>query len=285
MFTTKLEGRIILCDTLHTNRRLCCDTSLYKIVWVDRGSLNMVIDGVDTTVEQGTLLTLSPVQHIEITDHNCHYGALLFDSNFYCIYGHDEEVSCNGVLFYGGSETRMLNLDQHQMGTLFSIVTEMENEYSNIDNLREEMLRIALKRLVITCTRIARQTHGANGGSEPSFDLIRRYYVLVDNNFRRTRRVSDYAAMLNRTPKTITNLFAAAGLPSPLTVIHQRTVVEAQRLLLYSERSAKETAALLGFDDLPSFSRFFKTQTSMSVSEFRKLHSQPMPQQSDNNIK
>jgi AraC-like DNA-binding protein len=81
--------------------------------------------------------------------------------------------------------------------------------------------------------------------------------------------VNEYADILNRSPKTLTNLFALYNLPSPLHIIHQRILAEAKRLLLYSNKNAKEISDILGFDDMASFSRFFRRASGMSITEFR----------------
>ena len=41
-------------------------------------------------------------------------------------------------------------------------------------------------------------------------------------NFKEKKQVQDYADILFRSPKTLSNLFASCGLPSPLKVIHER---------------------------------------------------------------
>ena len=105
---------------------------------------------------------------------------------------------------------------------------------------------------------------------EKTFDIIRQYYVLVDRHFKEKKQVQDYADILCRSPKTLSNLFSACGLPSPLRVIHERIEAEAMRLLLYTRKSAKEISSILGFEDLPAFSRFFKKMTGESVSDYRK---------------
>ena len=78
--------------------------------------------------------------------------------------------------------------------------------------------------------------------------------MLVDQYFREKKQVQDYADMLCRSPKTLSNLFSACGLPSPLRIIHERIDAEARRLLLYTRKSAKEISAILGFEDLAAFS-------------------------------
>ena len=92
---------------------------------------------------------------------------------------------------------------------------------------------------------------------ESGFEIVRQYYNLVDEHYRTKKQVQDYADMLHKSPKTLSNIFSTCKLPSPLRVIHERVEAEAKRLLLYSNKSAKEIADILGFEDQASFSRFF----------------------------
>ena len=94
--------------------------------------------------------------------------------------------------------------------------------------------------------------------------------MLVDQHFRTLKRVQEYAAMLHRSPKTLANLFAACGRPSPLEIIHDRINAEARRLLLYTSKPAKEIAYLLGYEDTAAFSRFFTKMNGESITAFRQ---------------
>ena len=137
------------------------------------------------------------------------------------------------------------------------------------------MLRTLLKRFIITCTRIAREKFSVSHEKEKSFDIVRQYYVLVDSHFKEKKMVQDYADMLHRSPKTLSNLFMSYGLPSPLRIIHERVEAEAKRLLLYSSKSAKEIAEILGFEDISAFSRFFKNMTGESITDYKKREKIP----------
>lgn len=269
-FSTRLKGHLILTSAFEQNQILQKDKSLYKFIWVKQGKLVLEVDHIGMTVDKDEIVPLSPLHHVCVKQIEGEYLTLLFNSTFYCIYGHDKEVSCNGFLFNGTSNVMKLHLSDKQSLVLHEITDKFVGEYTIRDNLQEEMLRILLKRFIITCTRIGRERYTINTGKEKSFDMIRQYYVLVDQYFKEKKMVQDYADMLHRSPKTLSNLFSSYNFPSPLKVIHERLEVEARRLLLYTSKNAKEIAEILGFEDLSAFSRFFKKVTGESISGYRK---------------
>jgi AraC family transcriptional activator of pobA len=267
---TRLNGNVAMTYRYHESVQLQRDKTLYKFIWVQSGILTVEVDHIPMRLSQDEIITLTPLHHLEVKEVDGEYLTFVFNSNFYCIYGHDNEVSCNGFLFFGSSKVMRLTLSAEQSSNLHDIVRIFRQESAIHDNLQEEMLRIVLKRFIITCTRIARRKFGVGKENEKSFDIIRQFYVLVDQNFKEKKQVQDYADILCRSPKTLSNLFASCGLPSPLRVIHERIEAEAMRLLLYTRKSAKEISAILGFEDLAAFSRFFKKMTGESLSDYRK---------------
>lgn len=86
----------MLTDAFHADPALGRDRSLYKFIWVRSGTLRLEIDHVETTLEAGEVVPLTPLHRIAVREVAGDYLTLLFNSNFYCIYGHDDEVSCNG---------------------------------------------------------------------------------------------------------------------------------------------------------------------------------------------
>ena len=268
-YNTKLKGKLVLTDSYHTDKALQKEKNLYKFIWVRNGSITLEIDHQEVILVPNEIISLSNLQHLEFKSIDGDYLTLLFNSNFYCIYGNDHEVSCSGFLFNGSSHVIRFVLDDAEQKLLNDIADTLSKEFSVSDNLQEEMLRIQLKRFIIQSTRIARRRLNITQEKEYSFEIIRQFFILVDTHYREKKQVQDYADMLHKSPKTLSNIFSACKLPSPLRVIHERVEAEAKRLLLYSNKSSKEIADLLGFEDQSSFSRFFKNMTGQSTVQFR----------------
>lgn len=269
-FNTRLDGNIAVTSRYHENPSLQKNNTLYKFLWVRSGEISVEVDHVKMKLHTDEIMPLTPLHHLDIDAVDGEYLTVLFNSNFYCIFGHDDEVSCSGFLFHGSSNVMVLKLTPEESRQLCATIDEFIAETEIHDRHQEEMLRILLKRFIITSTRIARKRYSMNEDCEKAFDIVRKFHVLVDNNYKEKKRVQDYADMLFRSPKTLSNLFATYELPSPLRIIHERVEAEAKRLLIYTDKSAKEISEILGFEDLATFSRFFKKMTGKSISDFRR---------------
>lgn len=92
---------------------------------------------------------------------------------------------------------------------------------------------------------------------------------LLQTNFRTCKRPSDYAGRLNiSTPYLNECVNNVTGCPVSVH-IRDRIVLEAKRLLYHTDKSVKEIAFDLGYEDYPYFSRLFTKATGMSALAFR----------------
>jgi AraC family transcriptional regulator, transcriptional activator of pobA len=256
-----------------------CKINIYKklttcnaltILWVSSGKLHLQIDGIPYMIPKNTILCVSPNQKIAI-DH-CEEGQYLvqYNQDFYCIIQHDKEVSCAGLLFFSPYQNVLLSVDEHWSGRINLLLNILEEEFTKKDSLQGEMLRVLLKRLIITCTRIAKQQLFSTQFELSELDLFRHFSMLVEQHFKKQHNVDFYAKLLYKAPKTLSNQFALLKIQSPSEIIHQIIILEAKRLLIYTPMSCSEIAFQLGFEELAHFSRFFKNKTNINPSEFYK---------------
>ena len=87
--------------------------------------------------------------------------------------------------------------------------------------------------------------------------LVRRFRALVETSYRAHRPLSHYAAQLNCTERTLARQVNEALGMTPRQVINRRLLVEARRLLRFTNAGCADVAAELGFDDPSYFSRFY----------------------------
>lgn len=245
------------------------DNRLLTIAWNTGPTQLVTIDGVAYSFPEQTVLPLMVNQSFQF-EHPEQLIAWQFNREFYCIVDHDREVSCVGFLFYGAHGNLFLHLDAAEQRRFDALFQVFADEFSTHDSIQGEMLRMLLKRLIIKVTRLAKEQSLPTNFPESELDLVRQFNLLVENNYRTKHSVTEYADLLNRSPKTLTNVFAHYNQKSPLQVIHDRLMIEAKRLLLYTDKNTKEIAYDLGFTEVSHFSRFFKKHAGQPPAEFKQ---------------
>ena len=125
-------------------------------------------------------------------------------------------------------------------------------------------LLVGALRLIWESEGLGPQLHGAAAG------LLARFRELVEARYREETRVAAYADSLGVTAKRLRLACLRASGAAPLRIIQDRVLVEAKRLMLYSNMTVAEIAYYLGFDDPAYFTRFFSKRCGVSPRQFRK---------------
>ena len=247
------------------------DGHFMMFLWNDgKKPVSMVIDDRKIDLHPHHLLCTTYLHKIHIDNSGDQLKCLFFNREFYCVHTYDSEVSCNGLLFFGSNSSPVLKLDDEETSRLRTLFSVLEEEFSFADSSQEEMLRILLKRLIIRCTRMAKKQILKSDGNQPDIDLIRTFNVLVEEHFKTKKTVKEYAELMHKSPKTITNIFGKYSEESALQVIHNRVIMEAKRLLFYTDKTAKEVGYELGYSDPAQFSKLFKNVVGITTTEFKK---------------
>jgi len=242
--------------------------TINTIVYNTAGPQGVIIDNIKYAMPANCVLPLVANQHF-VFDQPENLVVWQFNRDFYCIADHDAEVGCVGFLFYGIEHPLFIQLSDEDRKSISTLEMQCIEEMGIEDKIQGEMLRTVLKRLIIKITRLAKlQTANYQQFTDDKMDLVRKFNLLLEANFRSRHEVQFYAQALNRSPKTLTNLFNLYNYLSPSKLIQRRIILEAKRYLYYTDKSAKEVAADLGFTSAAHFSRFFKACAGVNFSEF-----------------
>ena len=137
------------------------------------------------------------------------------------------------------------------------------------DKLYHSLLKDSCNALVaLVVSQYLEQTKPT--GKLSRFELITKAFrENLECNFIVAKRPAEYAQKLNiSTPYLNECVKNTTGL-SVSHHIQERIILEAKRLLYYSNKSVKEIATELGYDDYPYFSRLFTKVTGMTALAFR----------------
>lgn len=241
----------------------------FTIAWNQGESQTVTIDDTEYDFPSQSLLTLLFNQSFSF-ERAEDIVAWQFNREFYCIIDHDSEVSCVGFLF-GSTDHLFIPLTEPAQQKLQLLLDMFIEEFKTTDHIQNEVLLVLLKRLIIYVTKLARSGYApVKKMQEEKFHTIRKFNLLVEGNFKSQHAVSFYAQQLCKSPKTLSNLFAAYNHKTPSQVIQERILIEAKRMLSYTDRPVKEITFELGFEDVSYFSNFFKRHIRLSPLDFRK---------------
>ena len=244
-----------------------------SILWNQNNTpVTLEIDNTIIELQPNQLITTTYLHYVSYQKTEKPLTAFMFNRPFYCIRDHDSEVSCNGILFFGTQELPIVTIPEDQKRKFSTLYEIFIDEFSTSDKIQGDMLQMLLKRLIIICTRLAKEQLTLKKLNNEQIDLVRRFNVLVDEHFKTKRKVSDYADLLFKSPKTLSNIFALYNQSSPQQIILSRIALEAKRLINYTDKQNQEIAYDLGFNDPAHFSSFFKKMTNYTPTKYRELH-------------
>lgn len=100
--------------------------------------------------------------------------------------------------------------------------------------------------------------------------MFYRFLNLLDKNFKTEKTVEFYANELNVTTKKLAELSKERFGISTIKIIEQRRLIEAKRLLAYTDQTVQQIAFDLGYEDHSYFAKVFRKNLNITPTEFRE---------------
>lgn len=155
-----------------------------------------------------------------------------------------------------------------------ALFEQLNRAYHLIDNQRDDVMAALVDLIVLylmsdrrrNATPSLASTDERRGRQDLQSEA---FCALLEENFRHSLTVEDYAARVGLSAPHLTRVCRAALGAPPNALVQQRRILEAKRLLEYTALSVAEISARAGFKDPAFFSRTFKTQVGVTPKAFR----------------
>ncbi|KUJ51592.1 helix-turn-helix domain-containing protein [Chryseobacterium sp. JAH] len=246
-----------------------------KVLYLPAG-YELTVDFTHYKTESPSLFFIT-YQLLDIKKGSADEASLIFyNRDFYCIQIHDKEVACDGLLFHNVFENPKVELNDSENIIIKNLFESIKDELQAKDSSSEEMIRTYLKQVIIRATRkwkvqnIETETLKTN---PQELDIFRDFSRYLEIHYREKHNVSDYAEMLHVAPKTLSHKFKILNLESPNQYIINRILLEAKRLLFYTDKTVKEIGYDLGYEDPAYFNRLFTQKVGSTPINFKKNYS------------
>lgn len=247
--------------------------SFFSLVWIKEGAgrINADSDGYD--FGENTLFAFAPYQPYLITTGKPIRGiAIYFHFDFFCIHKHQKELELNGVLYNNVYQPPFVKIDEYAADTLDMVCRQMELEMQNPALAQHELLVSYLKIFLITASRLKIEQQPklaaiTRDNKEPF--ILQKLKDAIEENFRTRHSPSQYADLLYITPKALAKITKTHFNKTLSSLINERIIIEAKRELYLTDKTVKEIAYELGYEDEYYFSRFFKINADVSPQSYR----------------
>ncbi len=246
--------------------------SFYEILWFQSGGGIHSVDFTDYSIEPNTLIFLAPGQVHHFVAGMEPRGVLIqFCADFMRAEQADEDIFLKYDVFNAQSSPLCRMGDAEVVQRLQTLVQGMEEETGRRNAFgHTDMLRSLVHQFLILVYRHGeREELTRLDAMRPSHRLFARFRQQVEHDFCRCHVVADYAGALNVSTRTLSNSVQECAGVSPLTIINNRIVLEARRLLRHSPLMVKEVAWRLGYEDTSYFIKFFRRQVGVSPLDYR----------------
>lgn len=244
----------------------------YELLWFKSSPGTIWIDSHPYEVKSNSIYYLQPGRLIRYKINNNVRGySISFSSDFLYKSLLYTRITAWFDVYEIQQKTPVIETDDDMETEIEDIARKMQKEFFNTHKMRTEILAGLLNMLMIHLSgKIYADTTEISYSKE--LELVRKFKSLLKKNFVSMKLVADYANelyvtpnYLNRTVKKITGYTASYH-------IQQQIIIEAKIQAMHSDISMKEIAYLLGFDNLAHFSKFFKNNSGMSFTNFKKIN-------------
>jgi AraC family transcriptional regulator, transcriptional activator of pobA len=234
----------------------------HELIWVREGRGSHLIDG--QRVEFGpctlTLIAKGQVHQFESAD-DVRGVVVRFD---------DEWLAGSRRWLFSGQGCTALSVPDGEAARFDALLDLLREEVERPAGPESAELRRHLLAAALLWAQRWREAQ-LEGGGATSADvrLHRAFLETLERDFTTSHDAGHYAAELGVTTGTLSRVLTKLTGQTTKQLILERVLLEAARLLRFSDLSVKEIAARIGFSDQFAFSKAFKRRRGEAPLDFR----------------
>jgi AraC family transcriptional activator of pobA len=246
----------------------------FSFTLVHEGDFSIKVSLLDYNVKKNNILMIAPNtvrQFLDVSPH-CRLTSVTFTSAYLSATSiHTKNV--DAFDFLSSQVSPLLTVDDKAMVPLTSILNIIEGKIDIRDELafQDEVLLNLFTGFVYEVSALyqKQQTIAEVRGTRKE-ELTFRFLKILPQHFKEERSVQAYAAMLNITPKYLSQTVKEITGKTAGEFIDEIVIMEAKVALNDPSLTIAQVADYLNFSDQFFFSKFFKKQCGINPSKYRQ---------------
>lgn len=175
--------------------------------------------------------------------------------------------------FYKFNKEPVLYLTKEEASNIEIYYEKLFLEFSDNKIYKNEILNAFVKIIYIEAARLFNNPT-TNKKHIPSryFKVLNLLESMIENDFKTKKNASFYSNELHITTKHLNRIVNNTLSKTTSEIINERVILEAKRLIAHTNYTLKYISEELGYDDYAYFSRFFKSKTDFTPSQFKNKY-------------
>ena len=247
-------------------------TSFFLLLLIDHAQGEISIDDQKIRLDESKAIIIKPYCINSIDINRAAKGKIIcFTEDFFSLRYNNNVLQKFG--FNARQGNNFFRINERQKERWILLMNLMQDEFSNNKQDWITVIRSYLNILLFEFDR------SSNNGFSPVFRIknILQYKVfefenLIEKHFLTIKLPCEYARKLHLTANYLNKICKEERGQTAGALIRKRLIIEAQRLLQYTNLSINEIADKLGFDNSSYFITVFKRETSFPPDKYRRLH-------------
>jgi AraC family transcriptional activator of pobA len=241
----------------------------YRIIWLQKGDGIFKVDLQSFMIKENVVYFLFPGQICVFGAEGKLEGYYIYLSPEFIHLLDRRSISSFFAPKYNSFTVRSIQPDLDLQKDLEDIMAKMLKEFGLFTTSKLEIL-IGLFNIFIIYLSNGSELIQVKERSDRGSELAGEFFDLLNNHYRTKKMVSEYASILYVSPNYLNRSVKKISGFAARYHIHQAIVVEAKRQAVYTGSTMKEIAYFLGFKDYAHFSKFFKNNSGVNFTSFKK---------------
>lgn len=242
----------------------------YVLIFQEKGRSRIMVDFEKVTVRGAAVLCILPGQvHQSLASEQ---GTVAW---FIALDASWMDDSFRAIFQNPLRQGAPISINADTLTPLKACIAALQQVYKSArpTSLHEHSLRSLTDACISLFAAAYQQEEPSGERRDARTDIItRQFRSLLQQSFKTMKSPSLYAAALHLSPAYLNEVVKqTTGFPVSHW-IHQEIMLEAKRMLYYTDHTVKEIAHLLGYEDHTYFTRLFSKITGLSPGQFRQQY-------------
>lgn len=253
------------------------NTDYFEIVFFKKANGNLIVNQQNIEVVDNSLVFISAYQQRrwQLDPNNLECTTLVFQEAFLNEFFADKLFAYSLQYFYQSTYPLFLSVTEEDVYNYCVLLSEIKDELNTARSDSEHIIRSLLYYVLQTLNRKYSDSHKLPL-TKTENNVAFKFKRMLETRICQKQRINDYTEILGISRIQLNKAVKAKFNVTATQMIKQRLLFEIQNRLIYSGKNASEIAYDLGFSEPNHLMRFFKSQTSVTTTQYLNNHYQQL---------